>query len=434
MDDWKKGDEKKYTGGRSFDEEWWVADYTNTTDDGYNLTSSIFYVNNHNVQAFLIAINKLENETNVGTYPYQLFGMHYYSPNGQEVFIGAIFAFLLGYNNTFEPDKGLPNPEQEDVFFIIPFGAGSLVDDKDYDPIIERKAEKLSDDHYSFEISYKNLYALATPSVVASAIWKTGYVAKFTEFTVRYDITFDVDNGEVKAETYYKIGQVTELWLFVAGIPVPIDISLFPTTLGISAVHYVATFTSYSRVVGASSNTTIDTGITEEATDDLVLEGENNERVFQIGFRGTYDVLDETKTPPAAVYTDQKAINVILNAKPLEKILLWRQLALSADLMSVMAYGISDTVRDEYDSPRDLKQKAIFKFHNNNFWYGVAFPEWDGYRIEHDPTYTAFTGFTAPKAEDDPKDDDASICGSASIFLVATTASICIIGYRRKKR
>jgi len=78
LDNWQSGDEKNYTGGRTFDEEFWKADYTNTTKDGYNLTSSIFYMNSHNVQAFLVAINQSANETNVGTYPYQLFGLHYY--------------------------------------------------------------------------------------------------------------------------------------------------------------------------------------------------------------------------------------------------------------------------------------------------------------------------------------------------------------------
>lgn len=433
LDDWKKGDEKHYTGGHTFEEEMWVADNTNTTDDGYNLTSSIFYMNKNNVQAFLIAINKVENETNIGTYPYQLFGLHYYSPEGQEVFIGAIFAFLLGYNNTYQPEKGLPNPNHEDVFFIIPFGAGSLVGENNYIPKIERSATKVDANHFTFEISYKNLYALATPSVVASAIWKTGYIAKFTEFTTRYEITLDEEKGEVRAETYYTIGQVTALWLVAAGIPIPIDVSQFPDTLGITAVHYVATFTSYSRIVGATSNKTIDTGITEEASEDLVLEGANNERVFKIGFRGTYDTLDETTTPPTPVLTDQKAVNVILNAKPLEKILLWRQLLLSADLMSVMAYGMSDTIQDQYTSPRDLKQKAIFNFHTQNFWYAVAFPEWDGYRIQHDPTYTAYTVFSAAPKEEKKEEED-TICGGSAIVLAATTASVCIIGYRKKRK
>ena len=194
LDDWQDGDEKKYTGGHTFDEEMWVADYTNTTKEGKNLTSSIFYMNSHNVQAFLVAINKIENETNVGTYPYQLFGLHYYSPKGQEVFIGAVFAFLMGYNNTHNPEQGVPDTDKEKVFFIIPFGAGSLVDNN-YVPKIDRSADRLDDTHFIFEISYKNLYAIVTENPYWSALLKTGWIAKFSELTIRYEITIDQENA-----------------------------------------------------------------------------------------------------------------------------------------------------------------------------------------------------------------------------------------------
>ncbi len=431
LDDWKDGDEKKYT-GHTFDEEFWVADHSNTTEEGYNLTSSIFYMNSHNVQAFLVAINKIENDTNIGTYPYQLFGLHYYSPKGQEVFIGAVFAFLMGYNNTYNPEQGVPDPGEEKVFFIIPFGAGSLVDNN-YVPTTERMVERIDDTHYIFEISYKNLYAIVTENPYLSAVFKTGWIAKFSELTFRYEITLDLENGEVKAETFYDIGQVTELWAFILGIPVQVDVTQIPDTFGIAAVHYVATFTSYSRVVGAGSGNVIDTGISKPLHENLTMELKDQERVFEIGFRGTYDVFDETQTHPALITPDQKAVNILIKARPLDKLLIQKQLLLSADLISIMAYGTSDTIQKNYDSPHDLKQKAIFNFHKQNFWYAVAFPQWGGYRIEHDPTYTAYTSFLV--GEPIPIDEEESIrvCGSTMVIIMACTASICVIGIRKKR-
>ena len=427
MDDWQKGDEKNYTGGRTFDEEFWVADHTNTTNNGYNLTSSIFYVNNHNVQAFLVAINQIKNETNVGTLPYQLFGLHYYSPKGQEVFIGAIFAFLLGYNNTQNPEKGLPD-EGEDIFYILPFGAGNLVKGK-YIPTVDRSLEKIDDKHYVFKISYKNMYAIVTANPFWGALLKTGWIARFTELTFRYKITMDTENGEIRAETFYDIGQVMELWLILAGIPIPVDVSKIPDTLGIAAVHYVATFTSYYRVAGAGSGNTIKTGATKEATENLTIETDDKERVFDIGFRGNYDVVDETKSPPEKLHANEKAVNVLMNAKLSDHLLVGYQLGFSADLMSVMSYGISDNLQNRFDSPRDLKQKSLMNFHMNNLWYAVAFPDWDGYRIEHDPVYTAYTSF-----EISEEDDGGSVCaGTFMVVLLATTACVCLIGFKRRK-
>ena len=125
---------------------------------------------------------------------------------------------------------------------------------------------------------------------------------------------------------------------------------------------------------------------------------------------------------------------LLLKTRPLA---FWKRL--SADLFSVMAYGISDSIQENYSSPRDLKQKAIFNFHKQNFWYAVAFPEWGGYRIEHDPVYTGYTSFSKPilvidTPAPDEKKEDESVCGSTMIVLLATTASVTVIGYRRKKR
>ena len=62
LDDWKDGDEANYTGGHTFDEEFWAEDHSNQTKEGHNLTSTIFYMNSHNVQAFLVAVKDIKNE------------------------------------------------------------------------------------------------------------------------------------------------------------------------------------------------------------------------------------------------------------------------------------------------------------------------------------------------------------------------------------
>jgi hypothetical protein len=429
LDDWQDGDEAKYTGGHNFDEEFWHADYTNTTDEGYNLTSSIFYMNSHNVQAFLVAVKEIKNETNKGIVPYQLFGLHYYSPEGQEVFIGAMFAFLMGYNNTYDPKNNSKEMDKESLFYIIPFGAANMVKDN-YVPEATSSVERINDKQFIFQISYKNLYAFVTKNPLWSAIFKTGWVARFTELTIRYKITLDDESGEVRAETFYTIGQVTELWALILGIPVPVSVTEIPDTLGVAAVHYVATFTSYSKIVGAGSGNTIDTGITEPLDEDISIKAENDEKVFKIGFRGTYDLIDETSS--LAIKSGEKAINLILKAGINDALLVIRQLAFSADLMAVMSYGISDTLQEKFDSPRQLKQQTIMNFHVNTLWYAVAFPEWGGYRIEHDPVYTAYTSFESGPISD--PDTDTRFCGSAILVTMATTASVGVIGIRKRKK
>ncbi len=58
--------------------------------------------------------------------------------------------------------------------------------------------------------------------------------------------------------------------------------------------------------------------------------------------------------------------------------------------MSLFAYGLSSDIRDRYTGPADLVENGSEDFTKAAFWYAVAFPNWEGYRVEHDPTYTAY--------------------------------------------
>ena len=98
--------------------------------------------------------------------------------------------------------------------------------------------------------------------------------------------------------------------------------------------------------------------------------------------------------------------------------------------MAVMSYGISDSVQKEFSSPKDLKDRALFKFKATPLWYAVAFPKWNGYRIEHDPVYTGYTSFSVPET---PKEEEKKqVCFGSILVLVATTAVLCIIGWRKR--
>jgi len=66
---WEKGDEKTHF-GHTFEEEYWTADTSNTSDDGVKYTFTTSYVNKDNVQAFLVAFNKAEKNGTVSTLPY----------------------------------------------------------------------------------------------------------------------------------------------------------------------------------------------------------------------------------------------------------------------------------------------------------------------------------------------------------------------------
>src|SRR4030042_3055214 len=222
---WQDGDEAAVF-GPPFEEEHWTnssIEVQNAAKD--NLTFSASYVNYEDVQAFLLCLNMVENKNGTGTVPLQLFGLHYATPENREVFIGAQLAFLMVFNDTYNgtgPGKnGLPDPGHEDVSYVVPFGVGAALGGEYLPETHVRAAQKLGEGHYRFGIQYLNLYAFVSPNFLASALFRTGWIAKFSELTVDYEITMDNTTGVVKAETWYTIGKGTGLCGGVLGIPIP---------------------------------------------------------------------------------------------------------------------------------------------------------------------------------------------------------------------
>lgn len=401
---WHDGDELAIF-GHTFEEEYWTNESINVnTAQGDNLTFSASYISYENVEAFLLALNKVENANGTGTIPFQLFGMHFYTLEGREVFVAAVLAFLMAFDDTYNGTgpgaNGLPDPGNENVSYVIPFGVGTLVNTTYVPEAQVQPVQKLGAGHYRFGIRYLNQYAIVTPSFLASIIYRTGWLAKFSELSVMYEVTVNNETGEVKTETWYTIGQVTELWAFILGIPIPVNPRDIPDTLGISVVHFVTVFTSrYSGATGNATGNTLNPNINIPLNEDIELRvGNDGERAMKIGTRGTFDLINETSG--STVRADQDAFNAIVGARAVDLLLVAWQLGLAAGCMSIFAFALSDYVQTQYTGPLDLAQRSLLPtneqgFNANPLWYAVSFPRWDGYRVVHDPSYIAYTNLGA---------------------------------------
>jgi hypothetical protein len=435
---WNKGDEQAIF-GHTFDEEYWTnSSIAVQNSAGDNLTFSASYVNCEDVQAFLLCLNMIQNADGTGTVPFQLFGMHYRTPENREVFIGAELAFLMvfndSYNGTGPGQNGLPDPGHEDVLYVIPFGVGAALAGSYLPQVNVHSVEKLGAGHYRFGIQYLNLYAFVSPNFLASLIYRTGWIAKFSELTVDYEITMDNSTGEVKAETWYTIGQVTELWTVILGIPIPTNPRDIPDTMGIAAVHFVTVFTS--RYQGASTNSTgnaINPDITAPLDQDVVLKvGNDGERAMQIGTRGTFDLINESSGQ--VLKSDQPAMNAIVGAHAVDLLLVAWQLGFGAGAMSVFAYALSDYVQSKYAGPMDLAQRSLLPANADGFnayplWYAVSFPQWNGYRVVHDPVYTAYTDMNLGSASKLP-----DLGGLLVLLLIIIVVVVAVVAVATRKK
>ena len=382
--------------GHTFKEEYWTAeDIPVTLNDGAEVSFSMSYAQYESVDTFLIAFNTHEKDGKTSTLPYQLFGLHYYTPEGIEVFIGAVFAFLMAFNDTHngaeEGSNGLPDPGHEPIFYVIPFGVGDTLAEENYVPDVSPVTiQKLGEGHFRFGQSYKNLYAKIIDannpvSAILSAAFPL-YIAKFSELTVEYDVKIDKDSGEITAETFYTIGAVSKLWLW----GVEVDPSEIGEDFGLAAVHYVVPFINGIPFAQSSARFDATGNVTGLMDEDVTMSvNDGKERAFTIGHRGKFDLINEGTGNK--IKEGQDAMALSLQATLADALLVAWQAAFSLDVFCTASWAVSESLQDIYVGPKALWQASRLTFFvAPPFWYATAFPGWQGNRIEHDPTYTCY--------------------------------------------
>ena len=142
FEEWNEGDEVEIT-GHSFNEEFWTNPSIENRTENSTSSFAVSYINYADVQIFLVTFNNVTNDNgDVGTFPYQLFGVHYYTPEGREVFIGAIFAFLMAYQDN--NSNHLQDPGNEAVYWVVPFGLAKIFSLWLYADEMQGKAAKIT--------------------------------------------------------------------------------------------------------------------------------------------------------------------------------------------------------------------------------------------------------------------------------------------------
>ena len=438
---WHNGDEVAVL-GHSFDEEYWTNESIEAKSPaGDNVTFSASYVNYSGVQAFLLALNMVENANGTGLVPFQMFGMHYKTPEKRDVFISSVLACLMVFNDTYNGtgagSNNLPDPGHEPILYVFPFAAAKAVNNLTYVPVANvLPVQKLGIGHYSFGIQYLNMYAFLSGNPATIAFF-TGFVVKFSELTVKYDVTIDNVTGEAKVKTSYTIGQVTELWGFLLGIPFKLDPRKdIDQNLGLSVVHFVTVFTSkYQGVSGNTSGASFNPNVTKLVNEDLLLKvGDNSERAMKISTHGTFDMINETSG--ATVQSNKTAFGAVVSAKLVDLWLVAWQLGFAGGAMSIFAYGLSDYVQSKYTGPKDLMDRSLALnnsqgFYAKPFWYAVSFPHWEGYKVLNDPTYTAYT--SAGTQEQPPVFNFAIIIALALIIIPVVIVIAVVMATRKNK-
>ncbi len=432
--------------GHTFNEEYWTNSSIPVQDE-YNNTATFTasYVGIGNFSAFLIAFNELvTNDSKTYMLPYQLFGMHFITPEDNEVFIGAVFAFLMvSIDNTTYANNSLPDVGHDTAWYILPASTPKLWND--VTPKVEPiQAQKLSEYHYRFGMRYLNMSAKVvdanTPGGFLVSLIAPILTVLISELVIQYDIVVDPTTGVVHVETLYTLGQVTRAkWLGLISVS---PSSIITSNMTVSAVHYMSVFTSNYKVTNSTTGNqlAVPTKNTPLNSNISITVG-NNERAFDLGLGRQYSLTNETTGQ--TVSSNETAVNALLAAKPSDFLLVAWQAPLSAFLFAHMAYGLSEYVRSQYSSVADLVAHAPTAYHSSQWWYGVAFPHWNGLEINQDPVYVSYTNpesliplTTTTTPTTTPTGTTTQPNGSGGLFVLVVLAAgiICLVYVVRRRR
>ncbi|KON29290.1 hypothetical protein AC480_03420, partial [miscellaneous Crenarchaeota group archaeon SMTZ1-55] len=246
----------------------------------------------------------------------------------------------------------------------------------------------------------------------------------------------------------YLIGRTTDLWLlfWLILFPIPVHynatgcyrlngrkisdetIHAFLHAQGIqmSVVHFQSSIvldqTTYSHAEG--TNVHDNEVVVDDAT--VTTYADDGERIFDADFtvKGTYRLFNATADPTEATYTTYTTTTRTTKIAGFARNPIFH---VHTYLMRFIPLVVATMNPELADQAKD----HLLDMEYADYFYVIGYPAYDGYRIEHDPTFVAYAALTA--AEPPPPGPPASPAGGAAL-LVAGVAVLVIVALVLRRR
>jgi hypothetical protein len=430
------------------------------TDHAY---LNLVYINTSGLQVLSAGLFNITDEENALTIPIQTTMMHYTTSEDQkDVVTASSFVMLMAFNETASSlQNHLPN--KTDTLYAS-FSLGYNLDTlfEETKPDLNSKTEviplKPSDDGlvWTWGMKYTNLAALW---------WKTSIdpgnpkhdprpiaLTVYDELTFTYEFKIDSDTGKATLSTNYVIGKIRDLWLFTWLLVVPIPLGHYNSTgcytlkgqqistetihdfihnqeIQMSTINFQATVildhSAYfeSEGINVQDNEVIVDGSTIETFAD------DGEKILDANFttKESYKLFDYTVNPMETTYeTYQTKIRTSKIAGFARNPIF----AVHSSLMKFIPAVMANIDPELYKQAKD----HLLDMNYADYFYITSYPIYDGYRIEHDPTITAYCHLTTTEAL---SDDSSSIGGTGVLFLIAVSVILVVafvFGLKKRKR
>lgn len=379
-----------------------------------HVNTYIAYVNKLNYQMLYHGFINASVGPDALTIPMQTVLQHYETPSGKDVFTVNTFVMLTVFKDQVQND--LPNPLTEPVYLSLSFDI-SLHGDNFTSFLDEINSENVSvtvypltssngELHWEWGMKYENLKSVwwrLDPGPLDPLI----ALAQYSELEFNYTLDIDPTRGTAEVSTNYVIGQPERLWLPNNTYYENTADSNYNLTSWINEQGFKIGITSYQLSLilnevheNRLDNATTFTNETSSLINDNLSTYVGSEKILDLIFRNkmTYDTYNEsTGTPtgddllaktwlypigrryvaPGAANNPLVGIQALIMAPlPLAAMYISRPLRLHHN--------------ENYASINStLSVDAI------DYYYFISYPEWNGSRVVHDPTFIAYADLAA---------------------------------------
>jgi len=392
--------------------------------------------------------------------PMQSFIMHYKTnDNNRDVILASTFLMLMAFNETstsLYPDS----PDRNDRLYAS-FSLGfDLSDLGETLPVLNSETEIIpltsSTDklEWTWGMKYTNLTALWWQTWINPNNphfqngWPVGLTV-YDELTFTYKLTIDPDAGTATLQENHVIGRMRHL--FVGVIPAiwvyynsTGNYGMLGRKLGNETIYdyiqnnglemsiinfqtsVMADHETYSQTQAGQNVTDEEVPVTDTSIDTYADDGE---KIFNADFgtKKTYNLYNYTADPTESTYDTYNS--TARTAKIAGYAGNGGLFALHIGLMKFLPA----VVVHMYPALFAKAASTIANMSRANYFYIIAYPQYSGYRVVHDPTFTAYIAAPSDAAPDQPPANAGAIIIIAVIIVAVGLTAAALIA-RRKPR
>jgi len=334
------------------------AEYFNATIGSPIDGLAIWYVwiNTNSTQVIYLAYVSSKIPPPVLTF----FGQHYMTGNGTEVFVGNTLNAMEVYNDTNRngvPDVDFGNGTNELLYNFSVNSSQSFV----MTPV--RKTLIGGEIHYTWGLRYNTIDGfLLTENQATGANVLLDYLAS------SYD--FYVQNNASYLKTSFEIGKILNVTSYSI-----LNFTLQGLSLSLLYGTDVIASNTYTTVVNGepyNSTTTQSSAIPMQSGEIRIEDTKAYECVFGQNYTVSRDSENATYPSESAAVSDRSVPGGVYRS-----------------VESTLSF-FENVLSEVFPKISNLPTTVNLDYNVSSFLYRVCYPRWDGYGLEHDPTYIAY--------------------------------------------